>query len=137
MQWFWFLCLTVAAVSDIRERVVSNRLLVICGIVGMICGWKSGLPGHLTGVLAGMIILAIGRVTGGAIGSGDGWFIIASAGYLDREEMWLLLLYSFAISWIWSMGLVLYGAWTGRGRFRSTLPFLACMWPVGACILIF
>lgn len=136
MRWFWFLCLTAAAVSDIKERAVSDRLLVICGIVGGIAGWQSGLSRHLAGVLAGMIILAIGRVTRGAIGNGDGWFIIASAGYLNTEEMLTLLLMSFTISWIWSIGLVLYGVWSGGGMSKATLPFLACLWPAGVWMLM-
>ena len=136
MRWFWFLCLTAAAISDIKERAVSDRLLISCGIVGLIAGWQSGLSRHLAGVLAGMIILAIGRATKGAIGSGDGWFIIVSAGYLNTEEMWTLLLMSFTVSWIWSIGLVLYGMWAGVGISKATLPFLACLWPAGVWMLM-
>ena len=30
MRWFWFLCLTIGAVSDLRERTVSCRVLAVC-----------------------------------------------------------------------------------------------------------
>ena len=92
MRWVWFLCLTIGAVSDIKERSVSDRLLIICGVLGAICGWQSGIWEHFAGGLAGIAILIIGRITGGAIGSGDGWFVVATAGYLNTEEIWLLLL---------------------------------------------
>ena len=126
MGWFWFLCLTAAAMGDIKERTVSDRLLIACGI------WT-----HWAGGLAGAAVLLVSRLTQGAIGKGDGWFIIASAGYLDTEEMWVLLLGSFGISWVWSVGLVMYRTWTGGRISKDTLPFLACMWPVGAWIMLF
>ena len=137
MSWFWFLCLTAAAMGDIKERIVSDRLLIACGVMGAVCGWQSGIWTHWAGGLAGAAVLLVSRLTQGAIGKGDGWFIIASAGYLDTEEMWVLLLGSFGISWVWSVGLVMYRTWTGGRISKDTLPFLACMWPVGAWIMLF
>lgn len=136
MRWFWFLCLTLAAVSDGRTRSVSCRLLAVCGICGFLYGWNTGITEHLVGVFLGAVILALGKLTRGAIGSGDGWFVLASAGYLTAEETWLLLLGSFGVSWMAAMGLILMRAWGGREIRKDTIPFLTCMWPVGLWIVI-
>lgn len=136
MRWFWFLCLTIGAVSDVRDRSVSGWLLIVCGIGGL-TGWRGGeAAGHLAGAAAGLGLLAVSRITKGAVGTGDGVFILASAGYLKTEEIWGLLLGAMGISWIWSMILILYGAWTRKDIYKDTIPFLACMWPVGLLILI-
>lgn len=136
MKWFWFLCLTAAAIGDVKDRSVSCRLLAVCGLVGILCGWGNGIRGQLAGVCAGAVMLAVSRVTGGAIGAGDGWFVIASAGYLRETEVWGLLLGSFGVSWIWAMGLVLWRAGKGKDARMDTLPFLACMWPVGLYLMV-
>ncbi|MCI8515269.1 MAG: hypothetical protein HFG75_00045 [Hungatella sp.] len=136
MRWFWFLCLTLAAVSDKRTRSVSCRLLIVCGLCGFFYGWSTGITGHLVGVLAGAGILTLGRITRGAMGSGDGWFILASAGYLTAEETWILLLGSFGISWLLAMVMILARAGGGGDIRNDTIPFLTCMWPVGLWIVI-
>ena len=59
-------------------------------------------------------MVAASRLTEESIGSGDGWFILASAGYMETEEMLILLLGGFGISWIVSMGIIL-----GRSELRS------------------
>ncbi len=136
MRWFWFLCLTIGAVSDLRERTVSCRVLAVCGGVGMVYALITGPVGHIRGLAAGMGLLLVSRVTGGAVGMGDGWFLLASAWYLTGEEIWLLLLGGLSVSWFWSAGIILRGNWIGKNTANATLPFLACMWPIGAWILM-
>lgn len=136
MRWFWILCLTMAAVSDIKERMVSCRVLFVCGIFGIIYGISTGVSSHIQGLSVGLAIVFMSKVTRGAIGLGDGWFFIASAWYLNTKEMWTLLLISLSVGWIWSIGLILRGIRYGRNTNNSTVPFLACMWPAGMWILI-
>lgn len=136
MRWFWFACLTLAAVSDKRTRSVSCRLLAVCGLCGFLYGWSTGITEHLAGVLAGVVMLVLGKLTRGAMGSGDGWFILASAGYLTAEEMWVLLLGGFGVSFMLAVGLILMRVRRGKAVRDDTIPFLTCMWPVGLWILI-
>lgn len=158
MRWFWLACLTAGAVSDIRDRRVSCRLLVVCAAAGMLSAAGCGFPGaepELTGgiagtaarltaaaaeygaaLAAGLAVLAVGRLTGGGIGAGDGLFLMASVWYLTAGEVWLLLLGGLAVSWVWSVGMVARGVRSGENMHGKTLPFLACMWPVGLWMTI-
>ena len=136
MRWFWFACLTAAAAEDMGHRSISVRQLIVCGIFGFIQGWKTGIWNHWAGLLAGAAMVAASRLTEESIGSGDGWFILASAGYMETEEMLILLLGGFGISWIVSMGIILGRIRTGGKGIRTTIPLLACMWPAGLWILI-
>lgn len=136
MRWFWFLCLTAAAGSDIKTRNVSCRLLVLCGIGGALYGWHTGIISHGAGILAGTAMLAMGKITGGAIGRGDGWFLLASAGYLTAEEVWMLLLGGFGISWILAAAIILHRGLSKGDVRKDTIPFLACLWPVSLWILL-
>lgn len=136
MRWFWLLCLTMAAVWDIKERTVSCILLIICGGFGIVYAWGTEISVHFQGVMIGIGMLILSRVTCGAIGTGDGWFFVASAWYLNAEEMWQLLLGSLTISWLWGIGVILKRSWQGKNIRKDTLPFLACTWPVGIWILL-
>lgn len=136
MRWFWLLCLTAAAVSDIKERVVSCKVLAVCGGAGILYALSTGMAGHIWGLPAGLGLLLMSRATRGAIGMGDGWFLAASAWYLSAEEIWFLLAGSLSLSWCWSAGIILCGIWHGRNTKSVTLPFLACMWPMGAWLVV-
>lgn len=136
MYKIWFLCLTIAAIYDIKERKVSYRLLAVCGGIGMIFGMMTGINRHIQGLIIGLGILLISRVTRGAVGAGDGWFFVASAWYLNSGEAWTLLLGGLSVSWCWSALLILNRAWHGRNAANATLPFLACMWPISVWILL-
>lgn len=136
MRWFWFLCLTIAAVSDIKERMVSYRILAVCGFFGMVYGMVTGMICHIQGLALGLGFLLLSRITHGAIGIGDGWFLTVSAWYLDAQEVWTLLLGGLLISWCWSVGLILCGVCRRKQVYRAALPFLACMWPAGVWILL-
>ena len=131
MRYFWLACLTAGALSDMRNREVSLRLLAACASVGIAAAFREGIGGHLLGLAAGTAMLAINRITEGGIGTGDGLFFLASAGYLAPGEVWLLLLGGLAVSWVWSMAAVMGGIRSGKNVRKKTIPFLACVWPVG------
>lgn len=136
MRWFWFLCLTAAAISDIKERRISCGLIIVCAVLGWIYAWQTDLSSHIPGLIIGGGALMLSKVTRGAIGTGDGWFLIASSGYLITEETGILVLGGLVVSWIWSMGLILYRVWCRGNERKDTLPFLTCMWPVGIWLLL-
>lgn len=135
MRWFWLACLSVGAVEDIRSRSISGRLLAVCGLAGVAAAWGNGLGAHIPGLLAGVTVLAVSRVTKGAVGAGDGWFLLASAWYLTAGEVWAFLLGGLTVSWVWSMAVILGGIWSGNNFRKITLPFLVCLWPVGVWIV--
>lgn len=135
MRWFWLACLSVGAVEDIKSRSISGKLLAVCGAAGVAAACGDGLAVHVPGLLAGLVLLAVSRITKGAVGAGDGLFLLASAWYLTAGEMWLFLLGGMAVSWVWSMTVIMGAVWSGNNFRKITLPFLVCLWPVGVWLV--
>ncbi len=136
MRCFWLACLTLGAMSDMRDREVSIRLLAVCGAVGLWAALGDGIEKHIPGMAAGAAILAVSRVTEGKIGIGDGLFFMASAGYLTAPETWLLLLGGLTVSWVWSIAEMTGAIWSGKKLSGKTIPFLVCLWPAGIWITV-
>lgn len=136
MRYFWLACLTAGALSDMRKREISYRLLTVCAVVGCVAALRDGVGEHIPGLAPGAAMLAINRLTEGGIGTGDGLFFLASAGYLTPGEIWLLLIGGLVVSWVWSMGTVVAGIRSAQSPQGKTIPFLACLWPVGIWLTV-
>ena len=107
MRWFWLLGLTLAAWEDLRSREFPYWIFwfwLIPGLGNVVTDsvWK-----HLGAASVGTGMLLVSRVTGGALGAGDGLFFLLSACYLDLQETVLLFLMALGISCLWSMTAVL------------------------------
>ena len=76
VRWFWLICLSAGALEDIKCRAVSGKLLAVCGLAGMAAAWSGGLGTHVPGLSAGMAVLAVSGLTRGAVGVGDGLFLL-------------------------------------------------------------
>lgn len=135
VRWFWLICLSAGALEDIKCRAVSGKLLAVCGLAGMAAAWSGGLGTHVPGLSAGMAVLAVSVLTRGAVGAGDGLFLLASAWYLTAAEVWLFLAGGLVVSWVWSAAVILKKIFAGNNFRKITLPFLVCLWPVGVWIV--
>ncbi len=132
MRWWWLTGGTLAAWEDIRSRRFSLRLLLIWTVsgIGFMCLLSEGamfpvLVRFAESSIVGVSLLLLSRITRGAIGKGDGLFFLMSAFYLEVEEVTVMFLGGLGIGCIW--GAVLRMAFTKK----NTIPFLACIWPVG------
>ena len=117
VRWFWLICLSAGALEDIKCRAVSGKLLAVCGLAGMAAAWSGGLGTHVPGLSAGMAVLAVSGLTRGAVGAGDGLFLLASAWYLTAAEVWLFLAGGLVVSWVWSAAVILKKIFAGRKHF--------------------
>ncbi len=128
----WLLCLTAAALEDLKTRQVSVWILFAAMIPGLWNLCCSDIEPHLWSALAGIVMLVLSRMTEGALGEGDGWFFLVCALYWKWWEVWILLLGGLGIGSIWGTVLFLYRRWNqGSKKANATIPLLTCVWPVG------
>ena len=80
--------LLAASWQDLRNKSVSIWLYLGYGAAAGVMRLIGGGPVFtiLSGTLVGVVLLAAGRLTSGAIGSGDGMFFIVSGLYLSLNE---------------------------------------------------
>ena len=118
--------LGIGTVEDLRQKKVSLRSPVFGGVLalvvrvglGTVFSWEC-----LGGVLTGLICLAIARVSGGQLGSGDGWVLMACGICLGlRRQLMLLLLAMVIFIGVGTVGICLK-LWSGRTRL-AFVPFL-------------
>ena len=92
--------LGIGTVEDLRQKKVSLRIPVLGGVLAMavrvglgtVFSWEC-----LGGVLTGLICLAIAWVSGGQLGSGDGWVLMACGICLGLRRQLMLLLLAMVI----------------------------------------
>lgn len=157
MKILWMVLLIVAAYQDFRERQVSVMWMVCGAAAGMIgcclmAGERyqdmleTGMDAERVGLLMnvvkiqmvrigkaagiGVTLLILAKLTGGAMGGGDGLFFLMSAFYWDWKELLVLFLETLAISSAWGMALLMKRQWNRAGtpsvRWKETIPFLTC-----------
>ncbi len=125
LKWCWLLCLTVAAWEDLRTRQVSSVILIIGFAAGIVSLCSSGIGEHVLAGFIGLTMLGISKITGGALGEGDGWFYLFSACYWNIWEIGGLFLGALGVGFVWATILLI-------GKKYATIPFLVCTWPIGA-----
>lgn len=122
--------LVIAAVSDLREKRVKVKWMVICGIVFIPLGAASvfladkALLPHLTGALFGGIFLLLGYVTRETVGYADGWSIVLIGLYLGFRNVVLITCIGLFAAAVFS-GILLGIKKVSRKTEFPFLPFLA------------
>lgn len=103
--------LAAAAWQDLRNKSVSVWLYLGYGAVAGAIRLTGGEPvlQALSGGLVGVVLLAAGWMTAGAIGIGDGLFFVVSGLYLSFYDNVRLLLYGILWGGIFCLFLFLHG----------------------------
>lgn len=132
----WVICLSAAAVEDLRYREISMRLLALGLVPGVanLFAAGDGIWSHGAAAGIGIVMLLLSKATRGAMGEGDGLFFLLTACYLDFREILTLFLASLAFSCVWGTGILLKGRLLDRETLGRTVPFLACAWLPGILI---
>ena len=112
-----------------RNKSVSVWLYLGYGAVAGVIRLTGGEPvlQALSGGLVGVVLLAAGWLTAGAIGIGDGLFFVVSGLYLSFYDNVRLLLYGILWGGIFCLFLFLHGK--KHGINRMTVPFLPFLIP--------
>lgn len=125
------LFLVLAAWQDFQRKSVAVRLYLFFGLMAVILKLIAGHWGLIgfSGIGVGLILLAIGRLAGGAIGSGDGWFFVVGGIYLGLSDTIRLLMSGVFLCGLVCLGLFLYGVKTGKDVKKMAVPFLPFLIP--------
>ncbi len=94
--------LLIEGIRDLRKHRVSMITIVIAGVLGVILQFsiirENGLE-ILGGILIGIMLLLLAKMTREKIGYGDGWIFVVAGIYLGfRGNIYLLLLSLFLAS---------------------------------------
>jgi Flp pilus assembly protein protease CpaA len=115
--------LAVVTVTDLRRRLIPNRVLLAAMAVGMpplVFADVASLPGHLIAALAaGVAFLGLALARPGGLGLGDVKLIAAMGLFLGEAVLGAVLVALLAGS---LFGLVLC-LWHGAAALRWTIPF--------------
>lgn len=121
-----FIFLLWESVEDIKSRKLSIYPLgVFCmaGIFLRLFYEKGGMTDMLCGMSMGIIMLVLAKVTGEAIGYGDGMVILICGIYSGWKETLLILYFAFVLVMIFSFGAIIR-----KGFCRDmSIPFVPCV----------
>ena len=82
------------------------------------------------GILPGLALLFLSRMTQEAVGKGDGCFFIISGLFLELFLNIRLLLYGILLSGVFGGGFYFYSRLKGRDVRKTAMPFLPFLVPV-------
>jgi leader peptidase (prepilin peptidase)/N-methyltransferase len=124
--------LLAAAWEDGREKAVSVWLFQAAGMAGLILALLQGDIGRerLLSCMIGVVLLLLSRLTGEAIGNGDGWFFVVSGLFLRACLNLKLLICGIFLNGIVCGGIYVWGWLRGRDYKKKTVPFLPFLVPV-------
>ncbi len=129
--------LLVCASMDVRQRKVWVPLALVMGAVGIL--WHIVLPGRFImesvwGILVGLGLYGIAKVSRSAIGEGDALVLGACGTWLGLVKTVELLFGALVLAGIWAIILLVRGK--GKNARFPFLPFmlaaqcLLCVWPI-------
>ena len=98
--------LGVHSIEDIRQRKITVTITLFSGILGIflhILFQNRSIYEMMFGAVPGMFILALGYVTEGKIGMGDGAVFMLTGLYLGIWENLILMLLTFFLAGIWGL----------------------------------
>ena len=119
------LVLILMAVQDIRKREVSVWYLLLLGIgvvVAAIACPGLGFISRIAGALVGVAFLILGRLTGEAIGYGDGIVVLFLGFYQGIRNIFTLTLIAFMLAGVVAVYLLCRGR--KRKRKGNTIPLI-------------
>lgn len=110
---------------DIRRREISLFLTVVYAGCGIICSILQGrkIQDVLIPAGIGILFLAAGLISRGAIGAGDCWILLALGALLDTETYIRMLCIGFFLAAFWS-GILLVIRRKSRKTEIPLVPFL-------------
>ncbi len=107
---------------DIKKREISLVLAAMLAAAGMIWTVYRGTVSieRLLPIMTGVCFLGISVITGGSMGMGDGWILLALGTVLMPEEFFSMLFAAMLISAAWA-GILL---WLFRKKGNTEIPFV-------------
>ena len=119
--------LSMLSVLDMRFRKVPVWLLVVGGIAGtghQIWKWVKGDSVSIVligvGAIVGILFLGVSKITGQALGYGDGIIILILGICLGFWDLSIVLMIAFFIASVMAIALIV----VKKGKRKRTMPFV-------------
>ncbi|MBQ8559791.1 MAG: prepilin peptidase [Tyzzerella sp.] len=115
--------LIAAGYKDWKTKQISLRMLLLLGIAVVILRIavvEDTIVSTLGGVLIGILLLGISKITGESIGYGDSWLIILLGIYLGGKILLVVVLGACVYAGLFSLLLCLKKGWNRK----YTIPFV-------------
>ena len=127
--------LLIEGIRDLQKHKVSMITVMIAGILGVIFQFgiiqENGLK-IIGGILIGIVLLSLAKITREKIGYGDGWIFVVTGIYMGfRNNMYLLLLSLFLASLV-SICLLVFK----KVNKKTELPFVPFILPGYLLLLV-
>lgn len=145
-QGIFFLFAAVCAVEDIKHRSISLRTFIAGGAIGLLLyivqnialntGAVQAVSELFKALMPGMLVVMISIITGGAIGIGDGLFVLICGFYTEAKMLSLV----FAAAWFLCALVSLFMItldFIEHKKSKKTLPFIAFMIPIFIVVQVF
>lgn len=107
---------------DIRKGEISLRVAaayMILGVFYLFLHRQRLLP-LLAGVLPGLLLLCIGKVSGGALGLGDGLIVLVAGLYMGIWKTLEFITVAVLLAAVWA-GILIFGK---KGGGKASFPFV-------------
>lgn len=138
-EMLFLIFLAVAAWQDMRDKEIDAWLYVVFG--GLIWFGKLCFDGPVelwreaVNAVPGIALVLLSRLSGGAVGEGDGWFFVVAGVALGVWNAVALFFISLFLCCLWCAGMAVWG-WRRRISVRrKTVPFLPFVLPAVLWIL--
>ncbi len=138
-EMLFLIFLAVAAWQDMRDKEIDAWLYVVFG--GLIWFGKLCFDGPVelwreaVNAVPGIALVLLSRLSGGAVGVGDGGFVGVAGGALGVRNAVALFFMSLFLCCLWCAGMAVWG-WRRRISVRrKTVPFLPFVLPAVLWIL--
>ena len=138
-EMLFLIFLAVAAWQDMRDKEIDAWLYVVFG--GLIWFGKLCFDGPVelwreaVNAVPGIALVLLSRLSGGAVGEGDGWFFVVAGVALGVWNAVALFFISLFLCCLWCAGMAVWG-WRRRISVRRrTVPFLPFVLPAVLWIL--
>ena len=132
-EMLFLIFLAVAAWQDMRDKEIDAWLYVVFG--GLIWFGKLCFDGPVelwreaVNAVPGIALVLLSRLSGGAVGEGDGWFFVVAGVALGVWNAVALFFMSLFLCCLWCAGMAVWG-WRRRISVRRrTVPFLPFVLP--------
>ncbi|MCI8730903.1 MAG: hypothetical protein HFH59_11460 [Lachnospiraceae bacterium] len=117
--------LSVNSFQDIRKKQVYLSAVVVYGILGILYIFlhRDHLEVLLLGALPGILLMCVGKISGGALGLGDGLAVMISGIYMGIWKTLEFIALSLLMAAVWA-GFLMFVKKKGR---KASFPFVPFM----------
>lgn len=120
--------LAVSVWQDLKRQEIDVWVYLVFGSLIWFCRLCSEGPLDLSrevvNVIPGLLMVALSRWSGGALGEGDGWFFVVSGIMLGFYRNTAAITAGILFCGLWCGGMFVWNRRKGIGSAGKTVPFL-------------